>query len=281
MSSGKFDEIGYWSEVKLDIIRDYAKEYSKILTAQKAPRLHHVYIDGFAGSGFHQSKRTGEVVAGSPLNALEIEPPFKEFYFVDLNMGKVMMLEDIAAEQQNVHVFYADCNEVLLKQVFPKVKYKDYRRGLCLLDPYGLHLNWSVIKCAGEMKSIEIFLNFPVMDINMNVLWHKPNDVDPKQVERMDAFWGDHSWREVAYTKEHDLFDEIERKADNEVVAVAFRERLRKVAGFKYVPEPMPMRNSKGAIVYYLFFASQKPVAQDIVAHIFEKYRNRGVNNGR
>jgi hypothetical protein len=28
--------------------------------------------------------------------------------------------------------------------------------------------------------------------------------------------------------------------------------------------------------VYYLYFASQKPVAANIVNHIFDKYRNRG-----
>ncbi len=31
MSHVRYDEIGYWSEIKLDIIRDYAKEYSKVL----------------------------------------------------------------------------------------------------------------------------------------------------------------------------------------------------------------------------------------------------------
>jgi hypothetical protein len=38
----------------------------------------------------------------------------------------------------------------------------------------------------------------------------------------------------------------------------------------------MPMRNTKGAIVYYLFFASPKAVAANIVEDIFEKYRDRG-----
>jgi hypothetical protein len=56
----------------------------------------------------------------------------------------------------------------------------------------------------------------------------------------------------------------------------AFRERLNKVAGFKNVPEPIPMKNKSGAVIYYLFFASQKPVASDIVQSIFNKYRDRG-----
>ena len=76
-----YDEIGIWSELKLSIIRDYATEYSKILSNQ--PGLRHIYIDGFAGPGVHLSKSSGKFVPGSPLNALEIQPPFKEFHFID------------------------------------------------------------------------------------------------------------------------------------------------------------------------------------------------------
>ncbi len=46
--------------------------------------------------------------------------------------------------------------------------------------------------------------------------------------------------------------------------------------GFERVPDPLPMRNSKGAIVYYLFFASQKDTAEHIVLDIFRKYEERG-----
>jgi len=52
----------------------------------------------------------------------------------------------------------------------------------------------------------------------------------------------------------------------------AFRERLKSVAGFSYVPEPLLMKNTNGAVLYYLFFASQKAVAKNIVKDIFAKY---------
>ena len=97
-------------------------------------------------------------------------------------------------------------------------------------------------------------------------------ETDAEDVERMTAFWGDDSWREIAYTTEGNLFG-FPEKEDNETVAEGFRKRLQKAAGFKHVPSPLPMRNSKGAIIYYLFFASQKPVAQDIIETIFNKYR--------
>jgi three-Cys-motif partner protein len=273
----KYDEIHYWSEIKLDIVREYAQAYSTILHAQKNPSLYYIYIDAFAGAGIHVSKSTGEFIQGSPLNALLINPPFREYHLVDLDSRKVASLRKIVNQQQNVFIYEEDCNKLLLNKVFPRAKFEGYKRALCLLDPYGLHLNWDVMQTAGKMKSIEIFLNFPVMDMNMNVLWNNPDVVDPQQAARMSAFWGDESWREAAYDTKGNLFG-LEEKTGNEQVAEAFRMRLKKVAGFAYVPEPIPMRNKKGAIVYYLFFASQKPVADDIIKHIFNKYKSRGIH---
>jgi three-Cys-motif partner protein len=267
----KFDKIGNWSEVKLDIIKGYAAAYSAILSKRKNPSLYHVYIDAFAGAGLHISKETGAFVPGSPVNALHVKPPFREYHLIDLDSKKVAQLRQIVGARSDVEVHEGDCNRILLDDVFPRVLFENYRRGLCLLDPYGLHLNWDVIKKAGAMKSIDMFLNFPVADMNRNVLWHNPDAVDAEDVERMTAFWGDESWREIAYSTDRNLFGYPE-KEDNETVAEGFRKRLKEVAGFKHVPSPLPMRNSKGAVIYYLFLASQKPVAQDIIEAIFSKY---------
>jgi len=69
------------------------------------------------------------------------------------------------------------------------------------------------------------------------------------------------------------LFGDVElEKVSNARFAEAFRKRLKKVAGFRRVPEPLPMQNSKGSTVYYLFFASQKGTAEDIVTYIFDKF---------
>lgn len=280
MSTFQFDEIGYWSEIKLDIVRDYAREYSKILSAQKfsnGRRLHHVYVDGFAGAGVHVSKSSGGFVRGSPLNALHVQPPFKEHFLIDLDGDKIGSLRALLADRSDVQVIAGDCNQVLLRDVFPHIQWSDYRRGLCLLDPYGLQLQWNVIAAAGRMRTIDLFLNFPIMDINRNVLWRNHERVTPEQSSRFTAFWGDESWRSAAYRKETTLFGDVDEKADNEAVVQAFRKRLKNIAGFDLVPSPMPMRNRHGAVVYYLFFASQRAVAQRIVDHLFKKYADRSV----
>jgi three-Cys-motif partner protein len=268
----KPEDIGPWTEIKLDIIRRYADEYSKILSAQKKASLYHVYIDAFSGAGMHESRTTGDLVDGSPIQALKIKPPFREYFFIDYNSKKIAALKKLVGNRHDVHIYKEDCNTVLLKEVFPKVRWEDYRRGLCLLDPYELHLNWEVIADAGGRQSIEIFLNFPIYDINLNVLRKNPEDVDQASIDRMTAFWGDDTWRKTLYTKEGSLFG-WEDKVNNDRVAELFRRRLKEVAGFKYVPKPLAMKNSNNSTVYYLFYASQNSIGEKIAKHIFKKYR--------
>jgi three-Cys-motif partner protein len=266
-----FDEIGSWSEIKLDIIKKYATAYSTIMNA-KGNTFTHIYIDAFAGSGINLSKRTGDFVHGSPLNALLVQPPFREIYLIDLNGEKTKQLQELTRHDPRVTVYSGDCNVLLLKEIFSRVLYEDYKRGLCLLDPYGLHIQWEVIKQAGHLKTIDMFLNFPVMDMNRNALWRNTT-LTPSSINKMTAFWGDDSWRAIAYKTVPTLFGEWEEKTKNEDIVIGFRERLKNVAGFKYVADPLPMKNSKGAIVYYLFFASQQKIAENIIKDIFKKFK--------
>ena len=234
----KLDEVGYWSEIKLDIIRRYAKEYSTILAAQKKPKLYHVYIDAFAGTGVYLSRTSWKEVVGSPLIAAQTAPPFREYHFIDLDGHRVAHLGKLFAGRPEIHLYEGDCNEIMHREVLPKVRFEQYRRGLCLLDPYGLHLNWDVIREAGRSGAIDMFLNFPIADMNRNVFWQHPERVADSDIMRMKAFWGDESWRMAAYKTVPTLFEPEDEKQGNRAIADAFANRLRDVAGFRKVAEP-------------------------------------------
>lgn len=273
------DIVGPWSEIKLEIVSKYAAAYSRILATRTDPAFYHVYIDAFAGGGEHVSRASGERILGSPARALRIEPPFREYHFIDLDGRRVESLRQLADSRDDVYLYEGDCNARLIEDVFPRVRWEDYRRGLCLLDPYGMQLRWEVLKKAGDMGSIEIILNFPIGPINRNVLRVRPEEIDPRQAARMTALWGDNSWLEVAYraSRQGDLFGDGEReKARNEEIEAAFRQRLRDIAGFEHVPAPIPMRNRNRVILYYIFFASHQPVAVNIIESIFNSYRSKG-----
>ncbi len=275
--SVSYDEIGIWSEVKLAIIKDYASAYARILDATQrktASSLKWLYIDAFAGPGIHLSKTSGEVVDGSPLIALGTQPAFSEYHFIDADPTRARQLRSITGPRKDVHIYSEDCNDVLLRDVFPKVKFENYRRALCLLDPYNINLKWEVIETAGKMGTVEVFLNFMIMDINRNALRRNPDKAVQSKIDQLTRLWGDETWKEAAYDTAGNLFGNPE-KVSNERFERAWRDRLKTKAGFKYVSEPMPMKTRTNSVIYYLYFASQRPVAADIVSDIFNKYAKR------
>ena len=117
------------------------------------------------------------------------------------------------------------------------------------------------------------------MDMNRNAIWRNPDQMPKSGVDRMNRCWGDESWKQAAYRQspQGNLFEAEIIKQDNEQIVAKFRERLKKCGGFDFVPDPLPMRNTKNTVVYYLFLASPKPVAEKIIMDIFAKYRQKNV----
>jgi three-Cys-motif partner protein len=206
---------------------------------------------------------------------VNVEPPFTELHFVEENEAKAAALARATKEDSRVRVHHGDANLVLLSEILPRCRFEDYARAVCLLDPYGLTVDWNVIRTIGQMKSVEIFFNFMVVGANRNVLWRRPEVVPPGRLLLMDRVWGDRTWTNAVYKQDQDLFGLTSpQKVPNEEVAAAYRKRLRDVAGFEYVPEPIAMKNTRGATVYYLFFASPSKTGHGIVADIFKRYRS-------
>ena len=63
----RFDQIGYWSEIKLKIIKRYGTEYSKIL-ARKG--FYHAYIDALS-----YMTHGGALIAGCRANVITLGVP--------------------------------------------------------------------------------------------------------------------------------------------------------------------------------------------------------------
>lgn len=275
----RLDRVGEWSVEKLEIVRKYAAAYSTIMSKQ--PGFTHHYIDGFAGAGEHISKTTGNLIPGSALNVLAIKPPFDHYVLVDKNRKRVENLKQLIGARTDVEFLQGDCSTILLKDVLPQIQYQRKRRALCLLDPYGVHLEWAVIEMAGKLGTVDLLLNFPTMDMNMNALLTDPRKVNPREAARMTRFWGDESWKQITYRPraQGNLFGETEKeKASNDDVVEAFCTRLKGIAGFQHVAKPVPMRNSTNTTLYYLVFASANKTACKIMQEIFRPYRKTGTN---
>jgi three-Cys-motif partner protein len=82
-----------------------------------------------------------------------------------------------------------------LRTLLPTIQYRLFNRALCVLDPYGLHLDWDIIELAGKFGAVDLFLNFPVMEMNRNAIWRNPEKTPQDGIDRMNRFWGDESWK--------------------------------------------------------------------------------------
>ena len=270
----KLDKIGIWSEIKLEILSEYANAYTRLLRAKSWCKGVD-YIDAFAGAGMHVSKTTGEMIPGSPQNALLAEPPFDRIVLIDVDSEKIDQLHKLRGEDNRVQIELGDCNDVLVSKVIPTLQYESFRRALCVLDPYGIHgktLKWNTIHSLATARTFDVFLNFPLMDINRNTLRKRLEAASTPDIMAFTEFWGGKDWVDLMYAK--DLFGELDKIGTNRTLAGAFQERLRTVAGFQFMPEPILMKNTNGGELYYFFFASHQPIAKKIIEDIFNKYRS-------
>lgn len=266
------DEIGPWSEIKLDILRGYAAPYSRIL---KNNGFTHGYIDAFSGPGLHVRKAGGEEVLGSPLVALGVDPPFDEYHFIDLDGEKVDFLRRKVGDRPDVTFYKGDSHLVMLESVLPRFTYAKRTRALCVLDPYALTLDWRVVCAAGDSRAVEVFINFPVMQMNRNCKKQEISGILPGELKAMDRFWGDRSWHSAMYrpSAQVSLFGDAELdRTENRDLVNAYCKRLKEIAGFGFVAEPLAMRNSRNAVVYYLIFAGPNKTGWKIVQDIYRKY---------
>jgi three-Cys-motif partner protein len=113
-----------------------------------------------------------------------------------------------------------------------------------------------------------------IMDINRNALRRNRDKAVQSKINQLTRLWGDETWETAAFDSSGNLFGDPE-KVSNDQFEAAWRERLRKKAGFKFVSKPLPMTTKTKSVIYYLYFASLKPVAANIVDGIFNKYRQR------
>jgi hypothetical protein len=188
----KFDEIGYWSELKLEIVEKYGAAYTKAFA--KTRNLKKYYIDGFSGAGVHVSKKTGARIEGSPARALKVQPPFDGFCFIDLIADKTEYLRAICGDRHDVDIHTGDSNEYLTQKVLPAIQYKKFTRAtvsarsVCPAARLGSDSPIGTVQGRGHVSQ------FPVMDMNRNAIWKNPEKVPQSGVDRMNKFWGDESF---------------------------------------------------------------------------------------
>lgn len=287
---------GPWTQAKLARVQKYLSAYIAIFTKNPAARhFKTTYVDAFAGTGYmaepealhtplgsffpelaELAPNAGEYAKGSAVRALELDPGFDTYLFIEADVERAKELNQLKSEFQDkadrIEVVNADANAYLSKWC----EQTDWKknRAVVFLDPFGMQVEWQLIDKIANTQAIDLWLLFPLFAINrLLVRYGKP---PAGWAKRLTVTLGTDEWeKEFYHTQKSTLIEGLEftsKVADLRKISDYFVQRLRSI--FVAVPDPLVLMNSRDAPLYLLCFAAGNPkgapTALRIAKHILE-----------
>jgi three-Cys-motif partner protein len=281
---------GEWTEEKLERVRKYLVAYATIMS-----RYHYkfAYIDAFAGTGYRTLKaiepttglmfpelaeqETASFLDGSARIALQVEPKFDRYIFIEKDERRFSKLERLKVDfpdlQERIILEQADAN-TFIQNLCTKYNWSKHRAVL-FLDPFGMQVTWETVKAIAATEAIDLWYLFP-LGMGVNRLLKGDGKIPDHWRRKLDEIFGDTGWYDVFYKvrKVHGLIEEQEvvEKAGFDEIARYFIARLKTV--FPGVADnPLPLCNAKNNPLFLLCFASGNAkgattaikIAQDIL----------------
>jgi three-Cys-motif partner protein len=284
---------GDWTTDKLNRIRKYLVAYGTIMRRQ---RFRYAYIDAFAGSGYRGGQRLGSTQVsiipelaepesvgfqdGSARIALQIEPRFDKYIFIELDPARYAELHELKREfpdkADDIILVNAEAN-TYIQEMCAKDWIKTRRRAVIFLDPYGMQVDWKTIEAIALTKAIDLWILFPLAAATNRMLPKSGRIVDPWR-KKLDRMFGATDWYEAFYRPNvmQGFFGEqtsMEKIANFDSIGQYFVGRLKTVFAGQVADNPRPLFNSRNIPLYLLCFAAGNPkgaptaisIAQDIL----------------
>lgn len=265
---------GDWTEQKLRAVRQYLAAYVKVMKNQ--PYFERLYIDAFAGTGtvalrdanqpalslFPELSGSDRYLVGSARQALEVQPSFDRYVFIERSEGYVAQLETMTAEYPNlkdrIALVRGDANAHVTELCRA---WNSNQRGVLFLDPFGMQVDWKTIEAVAATQRIDMWYLFPVGAVCRCM--PKGGETQPGWEQRLDAVLGTSEWRGLFYgvSQKQTLMGEescIERTATYQDVCAFFTERLKGIFA-DVVASDGPLRNERNSPMFLLFFAVANP----------------------
>lgn len=288
---------GDWTELKLAVVKAYLGFFTMALKNQTFKT---VYIDAFAGSGervqtnkdapIFGEGETKERFAGSAMIALETNPPFHSYHFIEKKPSFYKQLKqevsDYAVPRGLDARCYSGTAEEHLKTIITQHVIETNNRAVLFLDPYGLDVSWEMLKFIQATEKIDVFYLFSLSGIYRNMTVKFAN-LDADKINSLDRTLGTTEWQTEFYRTpdthkqgQIDMFSTPETRCDRQETPVEIesylRQRLSKL--FPYVSEPIALLpRGNGAQLFSLFFCMSNPnkraleLGNKVYSHIFKK----------
>lgn len=257
---------GVWTLSKLEALEKYLVAFNTALSRQNFNRI---YIDAFAGTGRCDIKVDGKNrnVDGSARRALNTNPSFDKFFFIELKARKLSALKTLQSEYSSkpIGIIQEDAN-VALKALCGKHDWKN-TRAVLFLDPFGMHVEWSTLEAIAKTGAIDVWYLFPYSGLYRQAA-KNADAMDSDKLESITRLLGTDEWRKEFYApqRQTDLFGNETgdaREADHADMLKYVSKRLKTL--FPAVAEPKILyqagdsKNPSGAPLFALYFAASNP----------------------
>ena len=271
---------GPWTEQKLGILRKYLSAYTTALSKQPFKTA---YVDAFAGTGYRQgrgdTRQLGleeilpirEFLDGSARVALQCEPAFDRYVFIEKHRARCQELEKLKSDFPDkaikISIALADANDHI--QMMCNKRWEK-RRAVLFLDPYGMEVRWQTIEAIAKTKAIDLWVLFPLSGVNRMLT--RSGKIPLEWKHRLNELFGTTGWYEHFYKRRtsHSLFNEkIDEvvKVSTQVISDYFLTRLRECfAGVN--PTPAVLYSSRNSPLYLFCFAAGNPRGAPIALKI-------------
>lgn len=276
---------GPWTDEKLQVVLSYLGFYTKALGG-KFPHL--VYIDAYAGTGSREYDESGETRSsdGSALRALDIDPPFAEYLFIEKDPAKAAELErNLATRPGNARVVVGDANKELVKFL----KTWDHRasRGVVFLDPFAMSVSWSTLEAIARTGALDLWLLFPIGAVARTM---PVNGEIPKEwLDKLISIYGEDPRPSLYETNTRPaLFpDEVEeearfRRGGIRILGAYTVRRLKTIFHGYVSDQALKLKNSINSTMFLLMFCSANPspkaveLAKKVVKDILKRHAEGG-----
>jgi three-Cys-motif partner protein len=274
---------GRWTQDKLECLGRYLQAY---MTALKYTPFKKTYIDAFAGTGYRgrdepadpllfELPDLADLARGSAVIALEVLPSFDKYIFIEQKRRRFEELTKLADEYPDkrpaIEFRQADAN-VAIRDICRETDWRS-SRAVLFLDPYGMQVEWKTLEAVAATKAIDTWILFPV-GMGVDRLLPKGGEIPVEFQTALDRVLGEPAWRNSFYRSQPPLTDlfghvssEMQRTADVSAIEQYFLGRLASIfAGV--APHGLPLRNSRGYLMYLLCFACGNPRGKDIALRI-------------
>lgn len=264
---------GLHTRRKLDVLENYLDAY---VTVMKKQNFDLYYLDGFAGSGASMAKsnpdealelglvETELIAKGSPVRALNVEPPFDHYIFIDKKESNIASLRaEITGHRNAERVLFkpGDANKAI-SEFCSLLQRNRLARAVVFLDPFGRSVNWETVVSLANTEKVDLWYLVPVHAMSRQVSKHgrflPTSDIT-------DRMCGSTAWRDIAVRKIHtgkDLFgavdDRLEKSARATEFSEMFHSQLKCAFGGRVSEQYLPLGRGK-LHEFSLMFACANP----------------------